>query len=282
MITSTIKNVAIAAFTFAAISVSAQQLKVPAPSPLQTIKQAFALSDITVEYSRPGVKNRVVFGDVVPFGKVWRTGANAATQITFGEDVTVEGKAVTAGTYALYTVPNKDSWEVMLYKDLKLGGNVADYKKENEVLRFSVKPTQASKTETFTINIADVTATTANVELIWDQTKVSFKVVADIDAKMMKNIDAALANDSRPYFQAASYYYDNNKDLKTALEWATKAADANPKAFWMWMLKAKIQLKQGDKKAAIETAQKVITVATEAKNDDYVKMAEKLIADAKK
>lgn len=282
MITSTLKNVAIAAFTFAAISVSAQQLKVPAPSPLQTIKQAFALSDITVEYSRPGIKNRVVFGDVVPFGKVWRTGANAATQITFGEDVTVEGKAVTAGTYALYTVPNKDSWEVMLYKDLKLGGNVADYKKENEVLRFTVKPAQATKTETFTINIADVTATTANVELIWDQTKVAFKVAADIDAKMMKNIDAALANDSRPYFQAASYYYDNNKDLKTALEWATKAADANPKAFWMWMLKAKIQLKTGDKKAATETAQKVITLATDAKNDDYVKMAEKLIADAKK
>lgn len=282
MITSTLKNVAIAAFTFAALTVSAQQLKVPAPSPLQTIKQAFALSDITVEYSRPGVKNRVVFGDVVPFGKVWRTGANAATQITFGEDVTVEGKAVSAGTYALYSVPNKDSWELMLYKDLKLGGNVADYKKENEVLRFSVKPTQATKTETFTINIADITATTANIELIWDQTKVSFKVQADIDAKMMKNIDAALANDSRPYFQAASYYYDNNKDLKTALEWATKAADANPKAFWMWMLKAKIQLKAGDKKAAIETAQKVVTVATEAKNDDYVKMAEKLIADAKK
>lgn len=282
MIASTIKKVAVAAFTLAAITVSAQQLKVPAPSPLQTLKQNFALSDITVEYSRPSVKGRVVFGDVVPFGKVWRTGANAATQITFGEDVTVEGKAVKAGTYALYTVPNKDAWEVMLYNDLKLGGNVNDYKKENEVVRFSVKPaTQSTKTETFTINIADVTATTANIELIWDQTKVSFKVQADIDAKIMKNIDASLANDTRPYHQAASYYYDNNKDLKKALEWETKALEANPNAFWMWMQKARIQSKLGDKKGATESANKVVTLAKEAKNDDYVKMAEKLISENK-
>ena len=146
-----------AAFTFTTISLSAQQLKVPAPSPLQTIKQAFALSDISIEYSRPSVKGRVIFGDVVPFGKIWRTGANASTQITFGEDVRIEGTSIAAGTYALYTIPNKDAWEIMLYKDLKLSGNVADYKKENEVLRFSAKSTyQANKTETFTITVADI------------------------------------------------------------------------------------------------------------------------------
>ena len=150
------------------------------------------------------------------------------------------------------------------------------------MIRFTVKPaTQSTKTETFTINIADVTSSTANVELIWDQTKVSFKVQADIDAKIMKNIDASLANDTRPYHQAASYYYENNKDLKKALDWANKATDNNPKAFWMWMLKAKIQAKLGEKKAAVETAQNVILLAKEAKNDDYVKMAEKLIAENK-
>ncbi len=282
MIKSTLKNAALAAFTFTAMALNAQQLKVPAPSPLQTIKQSFALSDISIEYSRPSVKGRVIFGDVVPFGKVWRTGANAATTITFGEDVRIDGTSIGAGTYALYTVPNKETWEIMLYKDLKLGGNVADYKKENEVLRFSVKSTYLpAKTETFTITVADVTPTTANIDLVWEQTKVSFSVVADIDAKMMKNIDIALANDSRPYFQAASYYYDNNKDMKVALDWANKAVEANPKAFWMAMLKAKIQFKLADRKGAIETAQKVIVLAKEAKNDDYVKMAEKLIADAK-
>ena len=262
---------------------NAQTLKVPAPSPLQTVKQAFALSDISIEYSRPGIKGRVVYGDVVPFGKVWRTGANATTKITFGEDVKVEGNAVAAGTYGIYTIPNKDNWEIMLYKDLTLGGNVAEYKKENELLRFTVKSsTLNNKVETFTINIADVTPTNATIELIWENTRVAFSVTADIDSKIMKNIETSLAKDSRPYFQAAGYYYDNNKDLKTALEWANKATEMNPKAYYMFMLKAKIELKLKDNKAAIATAEKVITLAKEEKNDDYVKQAEKLITEAKK
>lgn len=268
------------AITLSSTNVLNAQLKVPAPSPSQTLKQAVGLSDITIDYSRPGAKGRVIYGDVVPFGKVWRTGANSATKITFGEDVKVEGNAVVAGTYALYTVPNKDSWEVMLYKDLTLGGNVADYKKENEVAHFSVKPkTLNDKVETFTIDVADVTANSANIELNWEKTRVTFNVVADIDTKIMKNIEANVITDSRPYFQAASYYYENNKDLKQASEWADKAIVANPKAFWIVMLKAKIQAKQNDKKGAIVSAEKVITLATEAKNDDYVAMAKKLITE---
>jgi tetratricopeptide (TPR) repeat protein len=268
----------------AVLSFSAEaQLKTPAPSPLQTIKQAFALSDITIEYSRPSVKGRVIFGDVVPFDKTWRTGANQATKITFGEDVKVEGNAVPAGTYALYTVPSKTSWEIMLYKDLTLGGNVADYKKTEELLRFTVKSTAApAMVETFTINVADITASSANIELCWEKTKVAFSVVADIDSKIMKNIETSLATDNRPYFAAASYYYENGKDLKQALEWVNTAIAQNPKAFWMQLLKAKIELKQGMKKEAAASAEKVIALAKEAKNDDYVKMAEKLIAESKK
>lgn len=259
------------------------QLKVPAPSPSQTLKQAVGLSEITIEYSRPSAKGRVIYGDVVPFGKIWRTGANAATKITFGEDVKVEGNAVTAGTYALYTVPNKDNWEVMLYKDLSLGGNVADYKKENEVARFTVKSkTLSDKVETFTIDVADVASNSANIELSWEKTKVVFSVTADIDSKIMKSIESNVVNDNRPYFQAASYYYDNNKDLAKASEWADKAIAANPKAFWIVLLKAKIQAKQNDKKGAVATAEQVITLATEAKNDDYLAMAKKLIAENKK
>lgn len=262
---------------------NAQSFKSPAPSPLQTVKQAFALSDITVEYSRPSAKGRTVYGDVVPFGKVWRTGANGATKITFGEDVKVEGNAVTAGTYALYTMPNKDNWEIMLYKDLTLGGNVADYKKENEVARFTVKTIALNdKVETFSIDIADLTTTTANIELNWEKTRVAFSVVADIDAKMMKSIESALASDSRPYYQSASYYYDNNKDMAKALEYVNKAVDQNPKAYWVLLLKSKIQTKQNDKKGAIASAEKVKVLATEAKNDDYVKNAEKVIAENKK
>lgn len=259
------------------------QIKTPAPSPLQTLKQAFALSDITVEYSRPSAKGRVVFGDVVPFGSIWRTGANSTTKITFGEDVKVEGNDVKAGTYGLYTVPNKDSWEIMLYKDLTLGGNVAEYKKENEVLRFTVKPTALTeKVETFAINVADVTSNTANVELVWEKTRVAFKVVADIDSKIMKSIESTLIKDNRPYYQAASYYYENDKDLKLAGEWIDKAIANNPSAYWVVLLKAKIQFKAKDLKGAAVTAEKAKELAKADQDDAYVKMADKIIADCKK
>ncbi|MES2515973.1 MAG: DUF2911 domain-containing protein [Bacteroidota bacterium] len=282
MLLQSIKTLTVATAIAFSATTAVAQLKVPAPSPSGTVKQAVGLSDITIEYSRPSAKGRVIYGDVVPFGKLWRTGANGATKITFGEDVKIEGNAVTAGTYAIYTTPGKDSWEVMLYKDLTLGGNVADYKKENEVVHFVVKPKALNdKVETFTIDIADITPNSANVELNWEKTRLSFNVTSDIDAKIMKNIETNVINDSRPYFQAASYYYDNNKDLKQASEWTDKAIASNPKAFWMVMLKAKIQAKQGDKKAAIASAEKVITLATEAKNDDYVAMAKKLINENK-
>src|ERR1700757_201442 len=155
-----ISAMAIAAFSFGSLNTQAQQLKVPAPSPLQTVKQNFALGDVTLEYSRPSVKGRVIFGDVVPFGKIWRTGANATTKITFSDDVKLEGKDVKAGTYGLYTIPNKDSWDIMLYKDLTLGGDVAEYKQENEVLKITVKPMAlAYKMESFTMEMGDLTST---------------------------------------------------------------------------------------------------------------------------
>lgn len=272
-----------ALFAISTITAEAQQLKTPAPSPLQTIDQSFALSNIKIEYSRPSAKGRTIYGDLVPFAKIWRTGANNATKITFGEDVTIEGMPLAAGTYALYTIPNKDVWEVLFYKDLQLGGDVAKYVADNEVLRVKVLPSSlANKVETFTINIADLTANSATVELLWEQTRAAFKVAADIDSKIMKNIEASLATDSRPYFQAANYYYENQKDMKQALDWAKKAAEINPKAFWILHLQAKIQLKLKDNQGAIATAEKSMALAKEAKNDDYVALNEKLIAGAKK
>jgi len=272
------------AFVFAAVSsLSAQTLKVPAPSPLQTLKQAFALSEISIEYSRPSAKGRVVFGDVVSYGKVWRTGANGATKITFGEDVKIHGNKVPAGTYALYTTPGKDSFQVMLYKDLKLGGDVANYNKANELMSVMVKVGKLTeKVETFTINIAAITASTANIELSWENTSVSVGVVADIDAAIMANIDNTINKDNRPYSQAATYYFENGKDLNTALIWATKATEQNPKAYWTMLLKARIENKLNDTAAAIVSANKVIALATEGKNADYVRMGEDLIKSIRK
>lgn len=268
---------AIAVCSLLNFSASAQ-LKVPAPSPAQTTKQSFGLGEVSIEYSRPSVKGRVIFGDVVPFGKIWRTGANAATKITFSDDVKFDGHDVKAGTYAIYTMPTKEAWEIMLYKDLTLGGNVADYKVENEVLRIRVRASVLSyKVESFTINFADLTSTSLNIELMWENTRVAIPLTTDIDAKIMKNIETNVVNDNRPYFQAAGYYFDNNKDLKQALIWATKATEQNPKAYWMMLLKAKIEYKLNDKVAGKASAVKTVELALADKNDDYVMMAKKLI-----
>lgn len=258
-------------------------LKTPAPSPLQTVTQAFGLGDLKVEYSRPSMKGRVVMGELVPYGHIWRTGANQATKITVGDDIKINGTALAAGTYALYTMPNATEWEVMFYKDLTLGGNTADYKAENEAMRFKVRPTAMNdKMETFTIAFNDVTSTSCKIDLMWENTKVSIPVMADIDGKITKNIETIMNGDKRPYFAAASYYFDNGKDMTKALEWANKAVADNPDAYWMSHLKAKIQLKMNDTKGAIATATQSMEKAKAEKDDHYTSLNEKLIADAKK
>jgi tetratricopeptide (TPR) repeat protein len=277
------KKLLLASVVVFSATAAAQQLKVPAPSPQQTIRQSFALSDIMIEYSRPGAKNRVVFGDLVPYNEMWRTGANASTKIAFGEDVKVEGTAITSGTYALYSIPGKDKWEILFYKDLTLGGNTADYKKENEVARITVKPSAlAERVETMTFNISDMTPNSARINLEWENTRVSLNVTSEIDERVMKGIDKALEKDTRPFYQAASYYYDNNKDLNKAAEWVNKATEQNPKGYWIWTLKSKIHARQGNKKEALAAAEKANLLAREAKDDNYIRQTDKLIADNKK
>jgi hypothetical protein len=266
-----------------AAAYSQPALKTPAPSPLQTVTQAFGLGEIKVEYSRPSMKGRKVFGELVPFGKTWRTGANAATKVTIGEDIKINGTAIAAGTYALYTIPNASEWDIMFYKDLNLGGNVAEYKNENEALRFKVRTSSMNdKMETFTIGFNDITSTSCKMDLMWENTRVSIPVVTEIDAKIMKNIDNIMSGDKRPYFQAANYYYENGKDMNKALEWANKAVADNPDAYWMSHLKAKIQVKLNDTKGAIATATTSMEKAKAEKDDHYVALNTKLIEDIKK
>jgi hypothetical protein len=276
-------SLSLACATLVAPSLQAQQLKVPAPSPGASVKQSLGLGEVNIEYSRPGVKGRKIFGDVVPFGKIWRTGANATTKVTFSDTVKVEGKTLAPGTYGLYTMPNADKWDVMFTTDLTLGGNVADYKTEKEVLHVQVKPmASAMKIESFTILLSDVTANSANILLLWENTAVPIGITTDVDSKVMKNITSSMSpDDKRPYFQSASYYYENNKDLNQALIWVNKAIEQN-KAFYVVHLKAKIQMKLKDYKGAIESAEQSMALAKEAKSDDYVKLNEKLIAEAKK
>lgn len=267
---------------------SSAQIKMPAPSPLATLTQEVGLMEIKIVYSRPGVKGRKIYGDLVPFGKSWRTGANSSTKISFTEDVTIKGNKVPAGEYALFTIPGEKEWTIILHKNTIVMGNGGDnYKKDEEAANFTV-PTKslAEPVETFTIDVGNIDMNSADVTIAWEKTAVSFTVETEIDSKIMANIDQSLKNieqnNGNLYFQAATYYYEAGKDLNKAQEWVNKAISANPKAYWIAHLKAKILAKQDKKKEAIEAAEEAKKVAQEGNNPDYVRLNEKLIAELKK
>lgn len=261
---------------------SAQALRLPTASTTQSVQQDFGLSSIKLTYSRPNVKGRKIFGTLIPFGQVWRTGANAPSKLTFGEDVMVEGKLVPAGEYALYSIPGKDEWTIILSKNTKLWGAMG-YQESDDLLRVKVKPLALNNSvESFSIGFEKVMANSCEMQLIWDKTLVPVKITTDIDSKIMAGIDAAMQGSNKPFYQAASYYFDNNKDLNKAYEWIKEATSANPKAYWMEHLKAKIELKMGLKAEAIESAKRSIAVAESEKNQDYLVLNQQLIAEAQK
>ncbi len=258
------------------------QLRMPQPSSSQTIIQEFGLGTITVKYSRPNVKGRKIFTDIVPYGEVWRTGANDATLITFTENVTLEGKALAAGEYALFTIPNKENWTIILNKGTKQWG-AYQYKPEEDVLRLQVKSTKLNdRIETFTIGFSEVYPSAAKLNLMWDDTSVSLNMVTDIDTKIMAGIDAAMKTEKKPYFEAAQYYYDNGKDLSQALQWINIAEAADQQAPWVKYLKARIQLKSGDKKGAAITAAAGIQAAKAKNIPEYIRLNSAVLAQAKK
>jgi hypothetical protein len=278
--------VAFAAMLLAGTQANAQ-IATPQPSPAGSVTQRVGLTDITVKYSRPSAKGRKIFGEVVGYGKSWRTGANSSTILSFNDNVTIEGAKVPAGEYALYTIPTENEWTVVLNKNTKLGGNTGDYKEAEDVARFKVKAAKTTeKTETFTINFADLTPATANIELLWENTSVKFKVMADVDSKVMAQIQEKVINGGAnvtpaDYAAAAVYYSDNNKDPKMALDWIKKANEKDPK-FWNLHNQAKIEAKNKDYKNAVKSAEKSKELAKEAKNDDYVRMNDEKISEWKK
>lgn len=260
----------------------AQTVSIPAASPTQKISQDFGTSKITIEYSRPGVKGRTIFGDLVPNDSVWRTGANASTKIMFGDDVQVEGQNVPAGKYALYTIPGKNQWTIIISKDTTLWGAYG-YKKENDLVRVNVKPVSIPMSiETMTFQVANIKPTSCDIQLLWDKTLVSFHVTEEIDKKIMAQIDEAMKGDKPPYSQAANYYYENGKDLNKAYEWVNKALAARPESYTTMTTKAKIELKMGKNADAVATATKAMELAKKDNEDAFVKQNEQIIADAKK
>lgn len=279
----TIKAILLLALTVSLTAdLQAQGLKMPQPSTSQTVTQNFGLGKITLNYSRPNVKGRKIFGDLEPYGSVWRTGANSATTISFTEPVKIDGKELPAGDYELFTIPGKDEWTVIFNKAAKQWG-AYEYKESDDALRVKVKANKLKdKVETFTIQFADVYPTTAKLQLMWENTGIDVNLSTEVDATVMASIDEAMKGEKKPYFQAAQYYYSNDKDLKKALEWATAAEAADSKAPWVKLLKGRIQLKMGDKAGAAKTATAGLQLATEIKNPEYVRLHTQLLNEAKK
>ncbi|WP_210521434.1 DUF2911 domain-containing protein [Hymenobacter terricola] len=280
------------AVTLLASPAANAQITTPQASPKSTVMQRVGMTDVTIVYSRPGMKGRTIFGGdktLVANGKRWRTGANATTSIKFSDDVMIEGKKIPAGEYGIYTVPRPTEWTVVLNKSLKQGADVDGFKDDQDVARFTIKPYKLpGKVETFTIDFTDLTPATANVAMEWEMTGAKFKITADVESKVLAQIDEKITKNATPapadLASAAVYYYDNNKDLKQALAWMEKANAAEPTKFWNLNTEAKIRLKMKDYAGATKAAEasKKGALAATPPNGEYVKMNEDLLAEARK
>ena len=261
---------------------SEAQVKTPQASPKSTLTQVVGLTNVEVVYSRPSAKGRDVFNNLVPFGKLWRTGANENTLITFSDDVVIDGKTLPKGKYALYTTPRADSWEIIFYTKTDNWGNPETWDETKVALKATVKSEHIDRAvESFTIGINNFDNNFGHLELSWEKTIVALKFEVPTAKNATASIDKVLAGPGAgDYFSAAQYYQQSNGDLTKALSYVNKALDlSKDKPFYYYRLKSLIQAKQGDKNGAIETAKISLAGAEAAKNQDYVKMNKDSIAE---
>jgi len=264
----------------AGVFAQAPAVQFPAASPTSTLKQRVGLTDIEIVYSRPGVKGRTIFGGLVPYGEVWRTGANASTKISFSTPAKLNGTEVPAGKYALYTVPGESEWTVIIYKDANASS--FSYNQTNDLVRIKAAPVKlAEPVETFAIEINDIRDESATINLIWEKTRVPVKLELDIVTTLVPQIEAVMAGsgDRKPYYPAAMFYFDHGLDLQKAKKWID-AAMAERETYYIANLKAKILAKLGDKEGAIAAAKRSTELAIKAEGpkSGYVKMNEDLIS----
>ena len=259
------------------------KITTPQPSPKATVEQRVGLTDISVEYSRPGVKGRAIFGDLVPFGKTWRTGANSNTKVTFSSDVSIDGQTLNAGSYGLYTVPNENSWEVMFYSESDNSGVPRDWDDTKVVAKTSVEVySMPMNVETFTITFDDVSGTSAVIGLLWEKTYIGIKFEVPTDKLVSETIDAVMAAspEAGDYYNASIYYRQQDLDIKKANEWMEKAMSLteNP-AFWQLRQQSLIYAKMGDTEKAIAVAEKSLELSKKAGNEAYIKMNTQSLAE---
>jgi hypothetical protein len=258
------------------------QIKTPQSSPKAAIDQVVGLTDVEIVYSRPSARGRAVFGNLVPFGELWRTGANENTMISFSDDVVIDGKILKKGKYALYTIPNVQSWEVIFYMDTDNWGTPKEFNEENVALRTIVKEDSTSKAvETFTIAVNGLGSNFAYLEMSWENSLVSLKFEVPTQKNAMASIDKVLSGPTAgDYFSAAQFYFQSNLAISKARTYVDKALEmSTEKPFYFLRLRSLILAKQGDKKGAIETAKLSIIASEAANNADYVKMNKDSIAE---
>jgi hypothetical protein len=275
---------------FSASSLHAQEAKkieFPQPSPLASVKERVGVTDVSIEYSRPSVRERKIFGGLVPYGEVWRTGANAATKITFSGDVKLGGAAVPAGSYALFTIPGDSEWTVILSKVVDDQWGSYAYNQKDDQARVKVRPVgMAEPMETMTISLQDMRAGKANLVIAWEKTKVPVEIDTDLVAKIKPQIEAVMAGsgEKKPYFAAAMFYYENNLDMALAKSWIETAAKQQPDAVWIAYRKGLILKKAGDKDGAMAAAKQALELASKAEGElkaEYTRLSENLIASLK-
>ena len=261
------------------------KITTPQPSPKATVEQRVGLTDISIEYSRPGVRGRTIFGDLVPFGKTWRTGANSNTKVTFSSDVSIDGQTLNAGSYGLYTVPNENSWEVMFYSESDNSGVPRDWDDTKVVAKTSVEVySMPMNVETFTITFDDVSGTSATLGILWEKTYVGIKLEVPTDKLVSETIDAVMAAspEAGDYYNAAIYYRQQDLDIKKANEWMEKAMSLTEKpAFWQLRQQSLIYAKMGETEKAIAVAEKSLELSKEAGNEAYIKMNTQSLAEWK-
>lgn len=262
--------VALVSFTLEA------QIDTPAPSPFSKVEQKVGLTDIAVEYSRPSMRGRTIFGGLEAYDKIWRTGANARTKITFSDDVKIDGKDLKAGSYALFTKPGEQTWEVFFYTEADGGGTPEKWDESKVAAKTSIKVYPLPMDiETFTITFDDLKTNSANLGLMWEKTYIAVPIEVPTDARVMKEIETTMAANPKAedYYAAAVYFLDADKDIKKSKKWMDKAMSmTEDPAFWQLRQQSLIEAKAGNKEVAIKTAKMSLAKAKKEGNEAYVKM----------
>jgi len=267
-------------FSFFLLASLQAQIELPQQSPTMQLKQNVGTTKVVINYSRPSMRGRTIFGDLVPYDEMWRTGANKNTTLFFGDDVRIQGKKLKAGTYALYTKPGKTSWTLYFYTETENWGVPEDWNPDKVAATITLPVVKSRKPlETFTISLDQITNNGATITLAWEKFNVPIMLAVPTREKAMKSITKALEDNPGvgQYFTAASYYFTEKIDLKQAEKWIASAAQMEDDKFWIFRLQSQILAALNKKEAALKAAQKSLQLAEEAGNADYIRMNKKEI-----